>query len=87
MNGITDDYIKERNEAMLAYPDTSKISLLLVKYPFLFPDTFKLLWAQSSPETKIRTLEKMILNWSEAPISLIKKVKDAEYKRIMRGFV
>ena len=83
----TNDYIQARDNAMLAYPDTTKLNNLIFEYPDYFPRLFRFMWAQASQATRIRTLEKMILNWTEAPLPLIKKVKDAEYDRLMRGFV
>lgn len=79
------DYIKARNEAMLAYPDTSKLNNLIIDFKEYFPQTFRFMWGMAAPETKLRTLEKMILEWKEAPLSLVRKVKDAEYDRLMRG--
>ena len=83
----TEEYIKARNEAMLAYPDTTKLNNLIFEYSEYFPRTFRFMWAQATQATKIRTLEKMILDWTGAPLSLIRKVKDAEYDRLMRGFI
>ena len=68
-------YLEDRDEAMLAYPDTSKLEELYNKWPGLFPPDFKRLFKNSSPEFKILVLEKMILQWAEAPEELIIKVK------------
>jgi len=81
----TKEYIEARNKAMLAYPDTTKLNNLIIEFKEYFPQTFRLMWSMANATTKVRTLEKMILNWTEAPLSLVRKVKDAEYERLRSG--
>ena len=68
-------YLEDRDEAMLAYPDTSKLEKLYDKWPGVFPPEFKRQFKNSSPEFKTLVLERMILQWAEAPEELIIKVK------------
>lgn len=74
-------YIKDRNDAMLAYPDTTKLENLVKDYPFLFSPQFKAMWKNAKSYTKIRTLEVMIGEWTEAPAWLTDKVKRAIAER------
>lgn len=68
-------YLEDRDEAMLAYPDTSKLDELINKWPGVFPPDFKRRLRKSSPGFKTLILEKMILQWAEAPEELIIKIK------------
>lgn len=68
-------YLEDRDEAMLAYPDTSKLEKLYDKWPGVFPPEFKRQFKNSSPGFKTLVLEKMILQWAEAPEELIIKIK------------
>ena len=68
-------YMEDRDEAMLAYPDTSKLEKLYDKWPGVFPPDFKRRFKNSSPAFKTLVLEKMILQWAEAPEELIIKIK------------
>lgn len=68
-------YLEDRDEAMLAYPDTSKLDELINKWPGAFPPDFKRRLRKASPGFKTLILEKMILQWAEAPEELIIKVK------------
>ena len=74
-------YIKDRNDAMLAYPDTTKLENLVKDYPFLFSPQFKAMWKNAKSYVKIRTLEVMIDEWTEAPAWLTDKVKRAIAER------
>jgi hypothetical protein len=74
-------YIKDRNNAMLAYPDTTKLEELVKNYPFLFSPQFKAMWKNAKSYVKIRTLEVMIGEWAEAPAWLTDKVKRAIAER------
>ena len=74
-------YIKARNEAMLDYPNTEKLDALFRSNPKCFSPQFKMLWAIATPQTKVRTLEKMIEQWIDAPGWLVEKVKQAEKER------
>jgi hypothetical protein len=74
-------YIKDRDEAMLAYPDTSKLEALYIKYDNIFPPEFKRRWSKASDLVKVMTLEKMILCWAGAPDELVAKVKRAQEER------
>lgn len=74
-------YIKDRNNAMLAYPDTTKLEALVKDYPFLFSPQFKAMWKNAKSYVKIRTLEVMIDEWTEAPAWLTDKVKRAIAER------
>ena len=74
-------YIKDRNNAMLAYPDTTKLENLVKDYPFLFSPQFKAMWKNAKSYVKIRTLEVMIDEWTEAPAWLTDKVKRAIAER------
>ena len=74
-------YIKDRNNAMLAYPDTTKLEALVKDYPFLFSPQFKAMWKNAKPYVKTRTLEVMIDEWTEAPAWLTDKVKRAIAER------
>lgn len=68
-------YLEDRDEAMLAYPDTSKLDDLINKWPGAFPPDFKRRLRNASPAFKTLILEKMILQWAEAPEELIIKIK------------
>lgn len=68
-------YLEDRDEAMLAYPDTSKLEKLYDKWPGVFPPDFKRRLRYASPAFKTLILEKMILQWAEAPEELIIKIK------------
>lgn len=68
-------YLEDRDEAMLAYPDTSKLEKLIDKWPGVFPPDFKRRLSNASPAFKTLILEKMILQWAEAPEELIIKIK------------
>lgn len=68
-------YLEDRDEAMLAYPDTSKLEQLIDKWPGVFPPDFKRRLRKASPGFKTLVLEKMILQWAEAPEELIIKIK------------
>lgn len=68
-------YLEDRDEAMLAYPDTSKLEKLIDKWPGVFPPDFKRRLRKASPGFKTLILEKMILQWAEAPEELIIKIK------------
>lgn len=74
-------YIKDRDEAMMAYPDTSKLEALYNKYNALYPPEFKRRWSKASDLVKVMTLEKMILCWAGAPDDLVAKVKRAQEER------
>jgi hypothetical protein len=74
-------YIKDRNNAMLAYPDITKLEALVKDYPFLFSPQFKAMWKNAKSYVKIRTLEVMIDEWTEAPSWLTDKVKRAIAER------
>ena len=74
-------YIKDRNDAMLAYPDTTKLEFLVKNHPFLFSQEFKAMWKNAKSYTKTRTLEIMIGEWEEAPAWLTDKVKRAIAER------
>lgn len=76
------DYIKDRDNAMLAYPDTSKLEKLVKKYSGLFSPDWKLRWRKATPLVKVITLEQMILNWTGAPAELVAKVNEAREKRL-----
>lgn len=67
-------YIKDRNNAMLAYPDTTKLEALVKDYPFLFSREFMAMWKNADSYVKTRTLEVMIDEWTEAPSWLTEKV-------------
>jgi hypothetical protein len=69
-------YLEDRDEAMLAYPDTSKLEKLIDKWPGVFPPDFKRRLRKASPGFKTLVLEKMILQWAEAPEELIIKIKE-----------
>ncbi len=68
-------YLEDRDEAMLAYPDTSKLDELINKWPGVFPSDFKRRLRKASPGFKTLILEKMILQWAEAPEELIIQIK------------
>ena len=74
-------YIKDRNDAMLAYPDTTKLENLVKDYPFLFSQEFMDIWKYADSYVKTRTLEVMIDEWAEAPAWLTDKVKRAIAER------
>lgn len=74
-------YIKDRNNAMLAYPDTTKLENLVKDYPFLFSQEFMAMWKNADSYVKTRTLEVMIDEWTEAPAWLTDKVKRAIAER------
>lgn len=74
-------YIKDRNDAMLAYPDTTKLEDLVKDYPFLFSQEFMAMWKNADSYVKTRTLEVMIDEWTEAPAWLTDKVKRAIAER------
>ena len=74
-------YVKDRDEAILAYPDTSKLEALYIKYDNLFPSEFKRRWSEASDLVKVMTLESMILSWTGAPAELREKVRQAREER------
>lgn len=74
-------YIKDRDEAMMAYPDISKLEALYTKYDNLFPPEFKRRWSKASDLVKVMTLERMILCWAGAPDELVAKVRKAQEER------
>ena len=74
-------YIKDRDRAMLAYPDTTKLEALVKDYPFLFSPQFKAMWKNADSYVKTRALEIMIDEWTEAPSWLTDKVKEAIAER------
>ena len=74
-------YVKDRDEAMLAYPDTSKLEALYIKYDNLFPLEFKRRWSEASDLVKVMTLESMIMSWRGAPAELREKVRQAREER------
>ena len=74
-------YVKDRDEAMLAYPDTSKLEALYIKYGNLFPLEFKRRWSEASDLVKVMTLESMIMSWRGAPAELREKVRQAREER------
>ena len=81
MKVTIETYIKDRNDAMLAYPDTTKLEALVKDYPFLFSREFKAMWKNAKSYAKIRTLEVMIAEWEKAPAWLTDKVKRAIAER------
>lgn len=74
-------YIRDRDRAMLAYPDITKLEALVKDYPFLFSPQFKAMWKNSDSYVKTRTLEVMIDEWTEAPSWLTDRVKEAIAER------
>ena len=74
-------YIKDRDEAMMAYPDTGKLETLYIKYDILFSPDFKRRWSKASDLVKVMTLESMISSWSGAPAELREKVRQAREER------
>ena len=74
-------YIRDRDRAMLAYPDTTKLEALVKDYPFLFSQDFMAMWKNADSYVKTRTLEVMIDEWTEAPSWLTDKVKRAIAER------
>lgn len=74
-------YVEDRDDAMLAYPDTSKLEALYIKYDNLFSPDFKRRWSEASDLVKVMTLESMILSWTEAPDELKEKVRQAREER------
>lgn len=77
-----DEYLKARNEAMLAYPNTRLLDELVENYQGFFSLQFHMMWDHATHYTKVRTLEIMIKDWNKAPDWLIAKVKEAEESRI-----
>ena len=75
------DYIKDRDAAMLSYPDTTKLEDLVKKYPYVFSPQFKAMWSKAESYVKLRTLEVMIKEWTGAPLWLQTKVEEAERER------
>ena len=75
------DYVKDRDNAMLDYPDTTKLEALVKKYPLCFSPQFKNMWENAGPYVKTRTLEIMIDEWTEAPFWLKTKVETAIAER------
>lgn len=75
------NYITRRDEAMLDYPDTTKLEELVRDYPAFFSTQFIVLWATATADTKVRALEYMIKEWRLAPEWLIAKVNEAEAER------
>lgn len=75
------DYVKDRNAAMLDYPDTTKLEALVKKYPNVFSLQFKAMWRNAGSYVKTRTLEIMIDGWTDAPSWLTDKVKAAIIER------
>lgn len=73
-------YIKDRNDAMMAYPDTSKLDDLVKKYPDYFSPQFKRMFSNANTATKVRTLQIMIREWLSAPDWLIDKINEDDEK-------
>ena len=74
-------YVKDRDEAMLAYPDTSKLEALYIKYDNLFSPEFKNRWSKASDLVKVMTLESMIMTWQGAPAELREKARRTREER------
>lgn len=72
------NYIARRDEAMLAYPDYRKLDQLIKDHPGYFDSEYKLLWSRASERVKILTLERMIEQWTGAPLWLKEKVRRAQ---------
>lgn len=72
------DYLKDRDNAMLLYPDTKGIEKLVSDYPTCFSPQFLMMWEHATQYTKVRTLELMIKQWVKAPKWLSLKVEQAE---------
>ena len=80
---MKEEYIKDRNEAMMAYPDTTKLDALVKKYPEYFDERMSRAWewlGEVNPASKVRTLGKMITMWRDAPQWLIDKVNGDDEK-------
>lgn len=75
------DYIKDRDAAMLSYPDTTKLEELVKNYSCYFSPQFKAMWRNAGEHVKLRTLEIMIKEWTGAPSWLQTKVEEAERAR------
>lgn len=75
-------YVEDRDDAMMAYPDISKLEALYKKYNALYPPEFKRRWSKASDLVKVMTLESMILSWVEAPAELREKVRQAKEARM-----
>jgi len=75
------DYVKDRDAAMLSYPDTRKLEDLVKNYPYAFSPQFKAMWRNAGEHVKTRTLEIMIKEWTGAPSWLKTKVEEAERAR------
>lgn len=78
-------YVEDRDDAMLAYPDTSKLEALYNKYNALYPPEFKRRWSKASDLVKVMTLESMISSWGGAPAELREKVRQAREERAENG--
>lgn len=78
-------YVKDRDEAMMAYPDTSKLETLYKKYNALYSPEFKRRWSKASDLVKVMTLESMIMSWTGAPAELREKVRQAREERGKNG--
>ena len=76
MNYKIDEYIRDRNKAMLAYPNTDKLDEIVNKYTMYFDFEYRESWKKASPRVKIKTLEKMIEQWPEAPEELRARIKE-----------
>ena len=80
-----EDYLRERNRAMLKYPDVNALDQLIRKHPECFDLAFRIRWMKATPYVKLRAMEIMIKSWTEAPESLLKKVHNAEERRKHEG--
>lgn len=77
------EYVKDRDQVMLAYPDTTKLDDFYRKYKSVFTDEFilKTRYYTRSKEFKLMTIENMIASWSEAPLWFKEKVRQAQEAR------
>lgn len=81
------EYILAKNEALKAYPNTTALTSLMFEHRDCFDTNFVMLWITSSQQAKVMTMENMILEWNEAPASLVASVEKARAERKIRGLV
>lgn len=81
MDDLIHQYVKDRNCALLKYPDTSGYDELENIYGEGLLKCTKGIWEKLTSEQKLELMETIIFSWSEAPLWLKEKVRQAQEAR------
>ena len=81
MSDLIHQYVKDRNCALMKYPDTSGYDELERIYGDGLLKCTKGIWERLTSEQKLDVMETIILSWREAPDELVAKVKRAQEER------